>query len=144
KQRQVRQGGADSERVDGPNRFRVEPPRHALVDSGGIEKTITEHNFVFCQRRGNDFAHKLRATGGKKKELSLRRKFLALVRKLQQSTDFFADCGAARLAGGHNWCAGLAQAVRQAAELRGLATALRAFKSDENSGHDARGLKVVR
>lgn len=129
---------ADSEFIDEADGGRIELARDTLVNGRRIHKAIRDHRRAGRERGLNEFAHKLRAARGEKKQLGFGRHRVAGFGKLEQLPDFLADGCAARLADDEHRNFQLFKSRGETTDLRRFSTTFRAFKGDENSArHEA-------
>ena len=130
----MRHDAADGELVDGADRAGGKIARDALVDGGGIEVAVAQHDSAARQGGGDDLAHDLGAGGGEEQELGLGAHFVAAGVVDDNVADLFADLGAARLTGGDNLAADFLQVLGEAGELGGFAAAFGPLEGDEFAG----------
>ena len=117
--------------VELQNRLLLQATPGTLIGQRGIREAVAQNDLVLGQRRTNDLLHILGAAGKVKQQLRARPQ-LCVLRIQQNLPNLKPYAGAARLNGLHNWLTGLAQTVRQQAQLRSLTATIDPFERDED------------
>lgn len=125
---------ADGELIDKLDRIKGQVTRHALVDGGGVEKPVAEHDITAEQGGSNHFAYQLGAGGGEEEKLGFGAHFVAFGIVDDDIADLFTDFGTARLAGGQHLAAQELKVLREARDLSRFAAAFGAFEGDKFAG----------
>ena len=120
---EVREGAADGEGVDGGDALFGETAGDALVDGGGVEEAVEEHDGAGGEQGLDFFADELGAGGGEEEEFGLGGHAGPFGGVLEEVADGFANGGASWFTHELGQVAVLFEAGAEEADLRGFATA---------------------
>ncbi len=120
---EVREGAADGEGVDGGDAFFGKAAGDALVDGGGIEEAVEEHDGAGGEQGVDFFADELGAGSGEEEEFGFGGHAGAFRGVLEEVADRFTNGGASGFAHEFGRVAVLFEAGAKETDLRGFATA---------------------
>ena len=104
-----------------------------MIDGGGIEEAVGDHDATGGEG-GEDFlADELGAAGGEEEEFGLGGHRGIVGRMLKEMADVFADGSAARFADEEGFVAGRAEGADEVADLGALAATFRSLETDEET-----------